>query len=510
VRFWVCTNSFIVVSALLSSPGFGQEGKKEQPTPAVIPTPSSAVGWALSDLATLSSSDRPFQRYLWIPHFGDKRWQAAISFTVNTAISHSTVIQHPAICANGWLVRWDLRRLAPSVNQLKRLIEVWDGLAVQDPYFHVSATTIGADPKKLPAAILAPHLKQPEAVALAGLSLSTGAIYRSDWFIAKALTTLNNGAYYDFLQIQRVVEKNRTVQGVFLASQGIFEAQTKELSADQRVGILRSNVTGKPRQVILLFGLNRGGNLGAITKDIFDEDVTVERNPIRNLLEFSERAREVIVERPNGMLSYTLFNDKGELQNSVPENVAANHLAPAPFTKRLEGALHCIICHSSGDGWQPLQNDVQTLLSSKLDIFTDLADANNTREQIIDKLAGHYSTNVDLPDESLGRARRDYKSAVYKIVGDAYPDTESPVVAVSNHISEIYSNYHYTAVNAKQAALELGLNGLDELPIELNGAIDPMEGALRAGLSINRSDWEHIYPDVALKANLARNKKEAN
>ena len=500
----VCT---IVCCALFVSPGFIEaQEKKEEPTPAVIPTPSSAVGWALADLALVAPSDRPFQRYIWIPSFGDKRWIAAINFTINTAVSHSSVIQLGAECANGWLLRYDLRRLAPSPQQLAKLIQTWDSLALQDSYFHISSSTLGVS--KLPAAILGPHLKQPEAVALAGLNLSSGGIYRGDWFIAKALSTLEGGAYYEFLQIQRVVEKNRTPQGVFLASLGVFEEQTKLISGDERIAIFRSNVTSKARRADILYGLGRRGALATITHDISDNDVQVEAHPLRNLLAFQDKAREVIVQKANGMHVFALFDNKGNFQDAVPPDIAADHLVPAPHTKNLQPAISCIRCHGPFDGYHPLLNDVQTLLTSKLDVFTDLVDVNNSREAIIDRLAGLYSGQPDLPDAPLGRARRDYKAAVYKITQDSYPDEVSPVVAVSNHISEIYANYRYDVVSPQKAALELGLHSLDEFVIGEGEAVDPVVGSLKAGISVNRSDYEHVYADMALQVSLTRKKQE--
>lgn len=478
-----------------------------------IPTPRDAVGWALGDVATLPESDRPFVRYVWLPPWADVRWVAAVNFSVNTAASHSAVIQMGTPVANGWMIRYDLRRLAPKIEQLNKLLAAWDGLAIQDPYFHVPQTNSG-----IAAAVLAPHLKTQEAQALAGLSLSTGAIYRADFLIAKMLTTLEGGKYYEFLQIPPNTNEIHSQQSEWLATLGAFEATTEKLNADQRSAIFRSGVTGKPRRIDVFYGLLRGGNIVTITHDISDDDVSTAQHPIRNLLEFQDAGREAIVARPNGMLAYALWNNRGEFVDSVPDNIAADSTIPAPHTKRLQAAISCIRCHATVDGFQPFGNDVQTILRSNLDVFSDLVGKDETREEIVDRLAGLYAGQLDVPDGPIGRARRDYSAAVYKIVGGAF-GAENPnvVTAVHDQIGKIFAGYRYDLVTPAKACAELGLivdeadgtRGLVELlgPVVPGAAVDPIAGTLRAGVSVNRADWEQIYADIAMAVNRRKGKQ---
>jgi hypothetical protein len=494
---------FVIVGWLFIDRVQGQEIGKW------VPTPAEAVGWALGDLAAVGEADRPFQRYVWLPPWADERWIAAVNFSVNTAASHSAVIQLATPCANGWLMRYDMRRLAPSIEQLQKLLTTWDGLALQDPYFHVPLIN-----SKVPAAVLAPHLRQQEAVALAGLSLSTGAIYRADFLLVKMLSTLEGGKYYDFLQVPRKVAANTNPQSAWLSTLGVFEATTKSLAADQRTAIFRSGVTGKPRRIDVFYGLGRGGNLVTITHDIGDEDVDAGQHPIRNLLAFDDRGREAIVSRPNGTHAFALFDDSGNFVDSVPDNIATDHTVPAPHTKRLQSAISCIRCHGPHDGYQPFGNDVQTILRSRLDVFSDLAGNGVTREQVVDRLAGLYAGQLDVPDGPIGRGRRDYSAAVYRIVGGAYGDAPSVVTAASDHVSGIFANYRYDVVSPQRACMELGLSvepnqgiaGLEKMMgNEIGVAIDPISGTLRAGIAVNRSDFEHVYADLALTA--SRNRK---
>jgi len=485
-----------------------------------VATAAEAVGWALADIATLGEADRPFARYVWIPPWGDELWVAGLNFSLNTAASHATTLQLGTPIANGWMVRYDLRRLAPVEKQLERLRAVWDGLATQDPYFHVPATNTG-----LQAAVIAPHLKEEQAVALAGLSLSTGAIYRADFLVVKMLSTLEGGKYYDFLQVDRQVSEEEKTRGVtpqdkWLATLGVFEQTTRNLSGDQRSAIFRSAVTGKPRRIDVFYGLGRGGNLCTITHDISDEDVGAGQHPIRNLLEFRDSAREIIVERPNGTHAFALTNAQGEFQDAAPDNVARDHTVPAPHTSRLQPAISCIRCHGPHDGLQPFGNDVKTILKSRLDVFADLgASEQNTREQVVDRLAGLYAGQLDAPDGPIGRGRRDYGTTLYRIALDSVfgVDDARIVAELSHAVSDIFSSYRYDVVSPERACLELGLEvgdgegiaGLDRLLGDPSLAIvvDPVVGSLRAGISINRTEFEQVFVDLSLQAESIRTGK---
>lgn len=471
-----------------------------------VPTPSEAVGWALGDLATVAETDRPFQRYVWIPPWGSDQWVPAIDYAINTAVSHSAVIQLGTPVANGWLLRYDLRRLAPSQQQFTLLQRTWDGLATQDPYFHVPAATTGVN-----AAVLAPHLQQAQALALAGLSFSTGAIYRADFLIVKALSTLEGGQYYEFLQVPgHGIERDAkfTPQDQWLATLGVFEQTTKGLNGDQRSAIFRSAVTGKPRRIDVFYGLGRGGNLCTITHDVADEDVDATQHPIRNLLAFVDSAREIIVERPNGTHAFALTNNRGEFVDAAPDNVARDTTIPPPHTARLQPAISCIRCHGPYDGFQPFGNDVQKLLSSRVDVFADVAGAGLTREQAIDRLAGLYAGQLDEPDAPIGRARRDYAAVCYKLLGPVNPFAAqaevSPVRLLSDTLAQMYASYRYDLVTSERAALELGSRGgnLDVLLGQqvVGVVVDPVTATLLVGLSVNRSDFETVYADMAAAA----------
>lgn len=456
--------------------------------------PSDAVGWALTDIATVPEPDRPFTRYLWIPPYGNERWVAATSFTVNSTASQARTIIPATVLANGWLVKYDLRRLAPNAAQLAKLIETWDGLAVDDPYFHVPSSNTN-----IKVAIIAPHLPQDQAALLTGLSLSTGAIYRADWFMVKALSTVDGGRYYDFRQVERKPAKGTQLDN-WLSSRGLFVGTTEAVGGERRAAMFRSNVTGKPRRIDVFPTLT--GGVGSITRDINDGVVAADAHPIRSLLDMKFNGSEVIVAMPNGLLDYLLTDANGNIVDEAPPELVRDHTIPAPHTSRLQPGISCIRCHGveKADGWQPITNDVAKVLGSRLNIFADVS-KNLTPEQVADKLAGFYALDVDAPDGLIGRGRRDYSTAMFRVAQGIKFEEQSIVAGISKEVSGIYGRYLWELITPNIAALELGGkvdSTLDSVlgPVDVNIPVDPVLGFLRIGVPVNRTDWESIYADT--------------
>lgn len=479
-----------LVAGLLAVNLFGAE-------PQRIATPADATGWALTDVAQLPELDRPFVRYLWIPPWGNDQWVAALNYGINTAVSHAQTLHLGTPIANGWMVRYDLRRLCPRSEQLAKGISTWDGLAIHDPYFHVPDSNI-----KLGAAVVAPHLEQDQATLLADLSLSTGAVYRADWFLAKALSTLNGGVYYDFRQVERKPEKGTALDN-WLSKRGLFVATTQAVGGERRAAMFRSGVTGKPRRVDLFPTLS--GGLGSITRDVLDGNVEAGSHPLRNLLKFQDAGSEVIVSQPNGMLDYVLADAKGNIVDSAPDDLVRDHTIPPPFTSRLQPARSCISCHSvdRDDGWRAVTNDVQKLLGSRLNVFADFGEG-ITRDEAIDRLAGFYALDVESADGMLGRARRDHSAAVFRTAsGLRFDEQKSVVTQIGQLVTAIVYDYDYKLITpeiaarewgtvAEENALELALGPADEAT-----EVDPVVGFLRIGVAVNRSDFETVYGDGA-------------
>ncbi len=352
--------------------------------------------------------------------------------------------------------------------------------------------------------------------------LATDAgITRADYFIVRALSTINlghgDGLYYDFLQIDRNPAKG-TALDQFLKDFGANLKASEGFRSDQAAAIFSSRVTGRTRKILYIYGNavrpSAGTGLITITQDPSDEQVDAINDPIRNLLDFEFAASEVIAERPNGTLAFTLFDAAGNLQNSAPENVVADHTVPAPYTRRLHGAISCLRCHGPVGIYQPVGNDVQKLTKSKYgsDILDDLS-SKDAIDDAIDRLTGLYEGDLTKP---LKRGTVDFGEAVFRATGgkktqDACAD-----------IASIFGYYVYTDITPKMALAELGYKVSTEAEaVKLFRALvppypgvagvtikDPIVSALRAGISIKRYQWELIYFDVAFRAMLVSGSPE--
>jgi hypothetical protein len=533
------------------------------------PTPADAVAYALADVSTLPKGDQPFQRYVWIPN-GDKKLAGAVNYTLNISWSRATPLIKSRIVAQGRLVRVDLRTLAPRADiegkDFRDLFVQWEKLAFE-PYFHITRTTEDALPtnaklirsldddptgsirfkiedktwykspagrtyclndkgrfepqklefaKKENVAVAGSHVGLDQHVMLQGLTQSTAPVVRYDWFVIKSLTTLNGGIYYDLLGIEKKPAKG-TALDAFFTKFGYDPKEVAKLRADQRVAMFKSQVTGRPRRVDFFRGQgvrpDSGTGLGTITFDPSEEQIAAENDPIRNLLDFKSTASEVILERANGMHAFGLFNKDGDLQDSAPDNVVKDHTIPTPYPARLQSGISCIRCHNPVDGWQPAQNDVRLMLNGFLNVYDDLADKKGVATDVLDRLVGLYAGDLT---KSLRRARDDYSDAVYAVTnGQTVPQAGAT-------LANIFIDYQYTDVSAATACLELGYNvPADKAVYYLNMVLpplqrdvvgispeDPIIGALKVGLKVQRYQWESVYADAAFRAAQSRKERE--
>lgn len=495
---------------------------------ALCVTPErQAVAIASADAAQLSPIDRPAMRYVWVDSEPSK-WQGqALSYALNTAVSHAAPIYLPTPVAGGRMYRLDLRRLAPQEKDLDRLLKTWESMASADPYFHAVRPLLVVKVKPYKASdgriydfvrkdvtAFALHAGGDEQTALS-LELQTAVpIVRCDWFVAMMLRTTRGGLYYNFTGIKGLN------QAQFLATLGASESQVASLRSDERSALLRSKVTNKPRRIDAFTGVGTrpsvGTGLVTVTHDVADEDVKAGQHPIRNLVAFEDKAREIIGQRRNGMLAFALFNAQGQLQDTVPDNIARDGTIPFPNTARLEPGISCIRCHGPHDGYQPFGNDVQALTLARpgqprLNIFGDLSQS-GSYDDLLDRLAGLYSGDLSEP---VRLARNAHAKAVFQAT------RQNPSDAAAN-VSAVFGSYVYDEITPARAVRELGgfvddedtpaaaVKAFNELVPMLPGnpaPEDPVIAALRSGLSIVRADWEHVYADAALRVETSQKGK---
>jgi hypothetical protein len=463
------------------------------------PTPPTAAVWAASDLARIPPEERDGLFYVWLPPWASAQWHHATAYAANAAISRSGTIQRPVVVAGGWLQRWDLRQLVPDPNLRPKVAAELSRLIDADPYFRFQ-----------PDGILVPEVEAAIADVADASLIETLPIIRADWFIEGSLSSLDGGRYLELRGLADVTPGDgRTEEEEVLARFGVFRDASIELDGDRRVGMFRSEVTAKPRQVLALRGL--AGD-GWITDDVFDEDsADLARHPIYSLLEPQRRGSEVIVEMPNGLHLFFISDDQGRLLREAPPQLVTDSHVPRPHTARLQGgAISCIRCHASEAGLRSCANDVATLLAGDVGVLveTSVVDSRQAADEIAVRFAGRKF------DRSLREGRERYEEAVDQVTGG-----EMSAGEIGDLLAEIYGRRRYEPVVPLIALRELGfereqddpsselllreLLAPPDVPAGVAVVEDPTLAALRAGIAVGRADWDRVYA-LALARSHAR------
>lgn len=522
-------------------------------------TEADAVGWAFAALAAYPEAEQKYIRFVYLPPWADPDWIGALDFAVNAACSHTRLLHRADRHAGGWLLAYNLERLAPG-PELPQLVATWDSLAVDESRFHVPSVNvtevpITVDPASLgprtkkafsaeiqtrrvetKIALLAPHLQEALAkhvtdstksqrldVLVTQLSSSTGGIYPADFLLEQLLTSLR-GKYPEFRQMAFKTTGATPFQ-TLLAKRGFFFERSRDLSGDKGALLLISGVTGKGRVVMTSYGISSRQPM-AVTFDFKDSTVRPDRQFIRNLIEFDALAdaKESFVPMPNGMIEYVLADARGDLQRSAPPDVVADSTKPDGHTKELEMGMSCVLCHASQDGYRTARNDMEFLLGSDTDFFGDAlgyttADGKTvalTRAEAVAIVAGRYGERIDEPDGVLGRARRDFIKTVDLLTDyEVKADGPTSVARLGEKIKEIYHGYRYRTIDAERACVELGVRvpagqGLATLrklvpPPPSGQPEDVVIALLRNGATIRRDDFSAVYVEMARRAMVNRN-----
>lgn len=397
-----------------------------------------------------------------------------------------------------------------------------------------------------------------DARAVAALQLQTGSqapVVSLGYFTSRALSQIQDqgvfkevygGLYYRFRGFRRAKKGDKfTDEDLLFEDLGIGNIKAGDtaekffdrLRSDRRGVILRSAITKKMRRWDLypLSNYRDGQGVFGLTHDVGDGDIDVGQSAIKNLVLVRDRAREGIFTLPNGLHGFVLINSAdGSFANEVPPDVAHDNKIPAGFTQRLQPAIGCIRCHGAHDGWQPLKNDVLTLLAGyqdgfgnrrRLDIFADTTKKDEPIPGTLARLAGQYAGRAD---KQLMRGRDDYAEAVMRCTGPWKQGGDQTDVAkrVSAKISDIWAAYNWDEVNAGRALLEMGVEFQPGKQLETLRAVlapskdsrignitpeDTTIGSLLAGLEVGRREWDLAFSFAATRAlkNLAQQKEKA-
>lgn len=509
--------------------------------------PCEAVGLAYEDVLSLPEADRPHTRYIWVQN-PTAESRAVLNFTIQTAVSQSSVLVPPVFVAEGNLLRIDLRSLAPQPEQFARLAAVWESQV--DPSFYfinkvVSEVIENVAPykhsdgktyskrrvkKAVDVKTWAVHTAHGNNGAPEGLSQVTKSatpIVAQAHFVTKALSVDNGGLYYRFMGFDaKPANDKRSDQEFILSLFGASEKQSEQLRGDERTAQWFSGVTAKPRRVDFFYGTgvrpSSGLPLISITHDPQDGDVDPKQHPMKSLLNLQDRARELLAQRANGTIAYGIFDQNGKLVETVPDNVAKDHTIPAPHTARLQCAISCISCHGPNEAWQPCSNDVQVMLRQtvngrRFNVFDDESSKADPQD-VLDRLAGLYSGNTEEP---LQLAREAHERVCYKIGTAAKWKAEPARYArtLSAEVTKQVYDYWFEPITPQKACREMGYEVSEDnaaeafsklvplLPVNSVGVStdDPTFATLRAWtkehpLRVSRADWELVFNDAMLRA----------
>jgi len=506
--------------------------------------PEDVTQMAAADiLRNVSAADRPFQRYIWLQH-GTREEFGAVSYVLNTAVSHASVGMTPRVVCGGHAIRYDTRMWLPDAKSFANFIQLMENEYVDaDPWFHADVVVAGELKKvKVPAYThtdgkrytmkwvrqevrardFALHCRTDATLLLAVQTRSKTPIVHSVHFLSMAMRQLDGGLYYQLRQVERNPTSG-TAKQAYLSRFGADEEKAFAANTQERSAVLRSKITGKPRWGSFFFGTQTRPSVGiplvTITHDITNaQRREADKNALRNLLSRFDGAQEVIVVNERGFLEAALFNDAGALQDFVPEDVGGDHTIPAPHTNQLEPIISCIRCHAPNEGFQPFPNIVQqmtkTLVQGKYryNIFDD-SDSELDPVETLDRLRSLWSGDLNNP---LRQARDMHNRAVFMTTkGQRSKD-------VMTAVATFYNQYNYELVTPQTACFDLGYivdeaNAVDlfnkivpPLPANRLGVRpeDPYIHALRSWLpdspvGITREDWEEVLPDALQRVRTA-------
>lgn len=444
--------------------------------PAVQANPDGELHAALVDLRTrVAPAEYTTTRYLSNYAIPRERWNETLdvlSFVLNS-VSRSAVLVRPEVVpgSGGGLVRVSLAAYGLPAD-------VWEQLASRDPYWHIRTRVI--DPALAKRAVKAREvvtevftdggwLDLRAAAELRELTLSGGAILRTDDFLHKATTTLDGGVYYQLAGVE-------ATELAFLKSLGVDVVTIDRLRADEGANLLHSQVTQKLRRVI-----RRQGPLGSVWQTYDVNASTAERDPFRNPFEVVFDAGEYIVVKKNGLHLFALFNQQGDRQESVPD-VIAKDTSDRRGSGIIVPMVSCVRCHIE-DGLRPFVNDQRRLLSGRVDLLT-------ARPEDAGRLAAFYHTNLD---KRLSRDRDDYAEAVARCAGGRKS------AEVAGLLADAVAAYFDLPVDVDAAARELGVPA-SQLVNVLAPSHDPVLLALCEGLAVQRQQWEASFAEAALLA----------
>ncbi len=431
-------------------------------------TPASEVAAVLADLRTLPPTVQQHTRYLSVynvPAEDRDDVLAAVSYTLNTlnTVSRSPVIVRPQWVDGSSLIRWSLLAYAPWADDLLEFSAAYETLVSEDPYWHLRTEVIDLSTGKQRTVFTDGGWVGLEAAAALRVATgSGGAVLRADWFVSKVAAPPH---YHAFAGVPSSRQE-------FFKRLGIDLKTIDALAADEGANLFRSGVTKKVRRLV-----RRQGPLGGVWETFDVATSTPERDPFRNLFDFTYDAGEHIAAKANGMHLFALYDSKGKRADSVPDVIAKDDSDPHGDGVLIP-MISCIRCHVGCDGLHGFVNDQRRLLDAGVRLATDTPERAYRLEQFY---------QAKRLDRQLPRDREDYAAAVKEATGLGTDEAASS-------LARIYRRQVFDPVTPAAACRELCC---DDLRL-LAASNDPVLLALITGLGVQRKQWEASFGEAAL------------
>ena len=259
--------------------------------------------------------------------------------------------------------------------------KIWENLARADPYFHRFVETKGETTRRVkkrfgrpdaqgrmqfveerwveekvagPASAKAVTGRGIDHEAISSLIKCTGSeapIVRLDWLIwmQSGQVERAGAGYYDFLGVERSLAKVEELVALDRKKAEAFRALLAVL-------LQKSGVLADERERAVLRIDKVGGDWWE-SQDTFRRGTTIEERRKLALTNIDKNyepdAFEIFTKLPNGLYGTFAADNKGVLQDFVPNNIAGDHFG----TKNdfvIEPNMKCLRCHT--EGLQPLDD----------------------------------------------------------------------------------------------------------------------------------------------------------
>lgn len=504
---------------------------------------NAAVDAHLDLLANVPGDRQECTFYVWDNCGASKESYGCINYTVNAVLNARPKIISPVRLAGGRLLRYYLYDFA-NFRNFSKLRTAFDKIADFDPVFHEPAHQpqvkrvwdrvppyLASDGKwyDYTARDVIEYRKIQASVGSGGagplllleeLTHLHLPILAADWMIPTFWSAIKidgvTGQYYQLRGIQVGGDPKKgeyTDFDAFLIQFGVDPKKFKDLPSAQRT-IMKSVVAKRYRQIEITpqntVQPQYGPGILSVTHDITNLEDDPAKDPLENIIDFEDAAREIIASLPCGLHAYLLTNGAGLAATEVPPNVAgwphSPHSDAGGGTFQLVPGVACLECHGQNRGWNHTENTIRKLKADGFFAKYDFRVGKYTAKEFEDRASDLYDGEINLPLKLAGTG---YGIAADQVTAGAWG--LKSIEGVSAGIFAIYTEY-FKEIGTARALREIGYRwtGKDEEALKraFNEIIPRQEddpgrtGALRINEPITRAQWNQIRFELCLRDRL--------